>query len=71
MVHTFGSMVVLAACRMCCAHILSSGRSSKDLKCVVVRRRLWSVVCGPWSVSIDSHVRTYYYVNNVQYYFTK
>jgi hypothetical protein len=33
---------------------LTSG-NRKDLKCVVCR--LWSVVRGPWSVSIDSHVQ--------------
>ncbi len=33
--------------------------------------RPWSVVRGPWSVSIDSHVCIYYYVNTVQYHFAK
>jgi hypothetical protein len=54
-----------------CVSVSSGNR--KDLKCVV--RRLWSVVRGLWSVVRRScqliPVYVHYYVNTVQYYFTR
>jgi hypothetical protein len=51
-----GSMITWNVTGIYRTYLFTSGRS-KDLKCVVVRRRLWSVVRGPWSVSIDSPVQ--------------
>jgi hypothetical protein len=49
--------------------VVNISGNRKGLKCAVCG--LSSVVYGLWSVSIDSHIRTYYYVNIVHYYFTK
>ena len=53
---------------LCCVNFEKASGNRKDLKCVRCHRCLWSVVRGPCQL-IPMYV--HYYVNTVQYYFTR